>query len=111
MRAQKERGGHEPLDIGDTSVRFEKLEEDLRSLNTGTLGDSSSRAVCRIRKANSWFKQPNLSSGINVCNESVVYHKKTHKNPRLFLLFILDHKPIRRVRLDKLGHILDDECR
>lgn len=76
MRAQKERGVHEPLDVGDTSVRFEKLEEDLRRLNAGALGNSSSRAVCRIRKANSWLKQPNLSSRINACNESGVYHKK-----------------------------------
>ena len=76
MRAPKKRGFHEPLDVGHTSVRFEKLEEDLRSLNVGALGNSSSCAVCRIRKANSRLEQPNLPSRINVWNQSVVYHKK-----------------------------------
>jgi len=58
MRAQtKVEGGeqlHEPLDVGDATVWFKALEGDLRRLNISALGDSSSRTVCRIRKANSW---------------------------------------------------------
>ena len=81
MRAQtKVKGGervHEPLDVGDATVWFEKLEKDFRRLNISALGDSSSRTVCRIRKANSWLEQPNLPSGINVCSKSVVYQKLT----------------------------------
>jgi len=67
---------HEPLDVGNTTVWFEKLEEDFRSLNTSALGDSSSRTVCRIRKANSWLEQPDLPSRVNVCSELAVHEKK-----------------------------------